>query len=143
MTMRTIGQLASAANVGVETVRYYERIGLIPKPPSVHSGWRRYPDAALQVLHQIREGRQLGFRLAELAELFAGGCGSPCASLRSAARAKIVELDQRIEQLESQRERLTKLLGACTNAPRGNECEALKQIGEDRRENRNAGRSNS
>lgn len=129
MTMRTIGQLASAANVGVETVRYYQRIGLISKPSSGHNGWRRYPDAALQALRQIRQGRQLGFRLAELAELFAGGCTSPCASLRSAARAKIAELDQRIGQLESQRERLTKLLGACTDTPRGTECDALKQIG--------------
>lgn len=129
MTMRTIGQLASAAKVGVETVRYYERIGLIPKPPSGHNGWRRYPDAALQSLQRIRQGRQLGFRLAELAELFAGGSTSPCASLRSAVRAKITELDQRIGQLESQREHLTKLLDACTDAPRRTECEALKQIG--------------
>lgn len=127
MTMRTIGQLAGAANVGVETVRYYERIGLIPKPPSVHNGWRRYPDSALQTLQRIRRGRQLGFRLAELAEMFTGGRAS-CASLQSAARAKIVELDQRIEQLESQRERLVKLLGACACGPEEMDCEAIRPI---------------
>ncbi|HET7922841.1 MAG TPA: MerR family transcriptional regulator, partial [Gammaproteobacteria bacterium] len=89
MPMRTIGQLASAANVGVETVRYYERIGLIAKPPSTQAGWRRYPDSTLQALRQIRRGRQLGFRLDELIGLFGSGHTSQCASLATAAREKI------------------------------------------------------
>ncbi|HEX5960995.1 MAG TPA: MerR family transcriptional regulator [Rhodanobacteraceae bacterium] len=127
--MRTIGQLASAARVGVETVRYYERIGLLPKPPSLHDGWRRYPDSVLQTLRQIRQGRQLGFRLAEIAELFTGGRTASCASLQAAAYAKVVELDQRIEQLKLQRERLMELLGACPDAAGQADCAAIKQIG--------------
>ncbi len=60
MGTRTIGQLAKAAGVAVDTVRYYERIGLLPRRGGALSGWRRYPEEILVRLRYVREGRKEG-----------------------------------------------------------------------------------
>src|SRR5690348_3895688 len=68
MGLRTVGQLAKEAGVAVDTVRYYERIGLLPRR-SNSGRWRRYPDETLVRLRYLREGRAVGFTLRELARL--------------------------------------------------------------------------
>lgn len=123
----TIGQLARAASIGVETVRYYERMGLIDKPDRHYKGWRRYPDSTLHMLQWVRQARQLGFHVSELAELLGHGGGSDCGRCRAAAEAKLRELDCQIRQLEFQRERLAHLLGSCSQQASSMDCDALKK----------------
>lgn len=65
----TIGQVAKAAGVGVETVRFYERVGLIPDPPRRPSGYREYPPDAVHRIEFIKRAKALGFTLAEIGEL--------------------------------------------------------------------------
>ena len=91
MPNRTIGELAGEASVGVETVRYYERIGLIPRPETAFGGWRRYPEETLRRLHYIRQGQSLGFTLGQIADLLVmSRDGAPrfCVAFRSAIAEK-------------------------------------------------------
>jgi len=68
---RTIGRLAEEAGVNVETIRFYERSGLLRQPKAPVSGWRVYDGSAVWIIHYIKLGRQLGFTLAELKALLA------------------------------------------------------------------------
>lgn len=115
MSYRTIGQLAKAAGVGVETIRYYQRIGLLAKTES-RSGWRRYPERTLHHLNYIRQGQQLGFTLGELAALLSLTSEGPprfCVAFRAAIEAKMGELDQRIAEMKSHRAQLAEFVVAC------------------------------
>jgi DNA-binding transcriptional MerR regulator len=116
MTERTTGQLAHDAGVGIETIRYYQRIGLIAKPQRAFNGWRRYPERTLQLLHYLRQGRQLGFSLRELGDLFSqSDAGAPRFSmaLRAAIDAKVAELDGEMERLRAHRAQLCKCAKSC------------------------------
>ncbi len=67
----TIGKVASRAGIGIETIRFYEREGLIAEPPRRESGYRQYPEVAVSRLRFIRHAKELGFSLKEIKELFA------------------------------------------------------------------------
>ena len=112
---RTIGRLAQEAGVNVETVRFYERRGLLQQPKTPVSGWRVYDSRAVWILHYIKLGRQLGFTLSELKALLAKvGTGKPfCRSVQEAYALKIRLLGQRIEQMKRMRRDLTKALADC------------------------------
>ncbi|MGA9335794.1 MAG: MerR family transcriptional regulator, partial [Rudaea sp.] len=102
MSNRTIGELAGEAGVGVETIRYYERIGLISRPETALGGWRRYPEETLRRLHYIRQGQSLGFTLGQIADLLVmSRDGTPrfCVAFRSAIAEKVSELDRKIADL--------------------------------------------
>ena len=127
----TIGKLAEAAGVHVETVRYYERRGLIDQPPRTGSGYRQYAADDLWRLQFIRRGKQLGFSLAEIGALLGGeggegrpGAGSPAAVL-AAARAAIGAVDERRRQLDRQRCRLEQLAALCQDGADA-DCVALR-----------------
>src|SRR5215469_11362638 len=95
--MRTIGQLAKDAGVPVDTVRYYERIGLLPRRSGAGTGWRRYPDEVLVRLRYVREGRAVGFTLRELGNLLhltVAGAPRFCESFDAAVQKKICAIDQ-------------------------------------------------
>lgn len=83
----TIGTLAQAAGVGVETVRYYQRRRLLPEPPRPLGGIRRYGEADLARLRFIRHAQELGFSLAEVAELLALDEGRDCDEARACDRS--------------------------------------------------------
>jgi MerR family mercuric resistance operon transcriptional regulator len=111
----TIGQLARRTGIGVETIRFYERRGLIPEPPRSAAGYRQYrPDAVRRVMF-IRHAKALGFSLEEVSELLAlrvdpeSGCADACGR----ARKKVSDIEQRIAELERMRDRLGRLLEAC------------------------------
>jgi DNA-binding transcriptional MerR regulator len=112
---RTIGRLAKEAGVHVETIRFYERCGLLRRPPSPPSGWRTYDDSAVWIIHYIKLGRQLGFTLAELRKLLTRvGSGKRfCISVQAAYENKIHFLDQKIVQMKSMRRELQSALSAC------------------------------
>lgn len=93
----SIGQLAAAAGIEVTTVRFYERKGLLPAPPRRASGYRIYDQAAVQRLHFIHQAKQLGFSLAEIAELLALRVrpGRTCTYVKGQAIQKIANIEQK------------------------------------------------
>ncbi len=131
MTNRTIGELASEAGVGVETIRYYERIGLIPKPRQMLRGWRRYPQETLRLLQYIRQGQSLGFSLHQLADLLANtrdGAPRFCIAFRGAVEEKITELEEKIAALSQQRAQLQDFVVACKQREANNQCPILESL---------------
>jgi DNA-binding transcriptional MerR regulator len=140
----TIGQLADAAGVHVETVRYYERRGLLREPPRTPGGYRQYSSADLWRLQFIARAKLLGFTLAEVERLLGdhdrggpgdagdqgdeGNSGEPSDSVLRAARAKLRALDERQRELEATRVRLARLIDICED-PTNADCLALRVRG--------------
>lgn len=106
---RTIGELAEAAGVPVDTVRFYERRGLLPAPPRTPSGYRQYDDHALDRLRFVLRAKDLGFTLAEIDGLMP----ARFTTVRSAAVAKIEALDAETAELARVRARLELLVARC------------------------------
>lgn len=130
----TIGKLAREAGINLETVRYYERRGLLPKPPRTASGYRLFPaDAALR-LRFIRRAQELGFSLKEIHELLALRISprTTSAEIRKRAEAKIADIEHKIETLASMRKSLRKLTRSCAGCGPISECAILESVeGED------------
>ncbi len=127
MSALTTGQLARRAEVNVETLRYYERRGLLRMPERRASGYRQYMASDVARVRAIRRAQRLGFTLKEIRELLStldqGGRG--CAPLKRRAQRKIVELTQKIAELEQARSALEELVGGCTG---NNKCRATAGI---------------
>ena len=118
----TISELARAGGVGVETVRFYQRKGLLADPsPSrgAVSGRRHYGDEDLGRLRAIREAQVGGFTLAEIAELLSLDAGSDRPRARALAEARVAEIDRRIAALSAARQRLAGLARACAGSDAG------------------------
>ncbi|MBL38075.1 MAG: MerR family transcriptional regulator [Xanthomonadales bacterium] len=109
----TIGALARAAEVGVETVRYYQRRGLINEPERPYGGIRRYCEPDLRRLRFIRHARDLGFSLVEAGELLQLDDGVECEQAQRIAGEKRARIQQRIEHLERIQATLDSLLEQC------------------------------
>jgi DNA-binding transcriptional MerR regulator len=109
----TIGALARAAGVNVETVRYYERRGLLVAPQRTRSGYRQYDDEALWRLQFVARAKRLGFTLAEITDLLAADGARGVDEVLDAARAKLDALDERRQALDAQRARLERLVRTC------------------------------
>jgi Hg(II)-responsive transcriptional regulator len=128
---RTIGALARAAGVGVETVRYYERRGLLLQPPRPRAeGYRRYPPAAAARLRFIRRAQQLGFTLDEVAELLQLADGTDHASIHRIASARLQQLEERIADMQQMADTLRHLVHACANNGRAPHCPIIESISE-------------
>lgn len=109
------GQVAARAGVNNETLRYYERRGLIAEPARSPGGHRLYPPEVVTHLRVIKAAQRLGFSLDEVADLLAAGRhrhGRPDAGLQASARAKLAEVEERIADLETIRGRLREALDA-------------------------------
>ena len=109
------GQVASAAGVNLQTLRYYERRGLLDEPDRTPGGHRIYPDQAVTLLRVIKTAQRLGFSLTEVAELLESGRhrhGRRDAGLQARATAKIAEIDRKIADLTVIRESLAQALDA-------------------------------
>jgi MerR family copper efflux transcriptional regulator len=115
MTRITIGTLASSAGVNVETVRFYERKGLLAQPERPNKGFRRYSEEALKRLRFIRSARELGFTLNEISELLSlrESPSATCEDVRIRAREKIEEIDRKVALLDKMRLSLSQLLKSC------------------------------
>lgn len=112
MANLTIGSLAGAAGVGVETVRFYQRRGLLAVPARA-GGIRRYDGSDVERLRFIKRAQSAGFTLAEIAELIALDAGEDRARARQLAKARIAALDERIAELKEARASLAKLAREC------------------------------
>lgn len=125
-----IGQVASASGVGVETVRYYERRGLIAEPPRRASGYRSYPPHAVERIRFIRRAKELGFSLREIRELLQLRVDPDCtcATIRGRAKAKIADVESRIRELEVMRRALVEITRQCDGDGPGSECPILDAI---------------
>lgn len=127
MSRDTIGALARKAGVSVETLRYYEREGLLAPGDRDGRGWRFYGDEALATLRFIKGAQGLGFSLADVRALLGvADEGARCPALRSAAERKIEEIDARIRELEAARTFLRDALAACESTEG---CETADAIG--------------
>jgi len=109
----TIGGLARAAGVGVETIRYYQRCGLMNEPERPYGGIRRYFEPDLRRLRFIRHARELGFSLDEAGELLQLDDGVECQQAQRIAGEKRVRIQQRIEHLERIQATLESLVEQC------------------------------
>ena len=108
----TIGRLARAAGVNVETVRYYQRLGLVDEPAKPERGYRHYPADTLDRIVFIKRAQQLGFRLEEIRELLELGDGH-CADVRTRAEEKRRQIAAQIRDLQAMEATLDKLIAAC------------------------------
>ena len=118
----TISGLAQSGDVGVETVRYYQRRGLLaepPKPAAAGGGVRRYGDEDVRRLRFIRAAQAAGFSLEEIAELLELDASSDRARARALARARLQEIDRRIADLQTARSWLSDLERECAKGKTG------------------------
>jgi len=102
MAPMTIGKVAKQAGVGVETVRFYEREGLLEEPPRRPSGYRQYPQDTVERLQFIKRAKELGFSLKEVKELLALRItpGTTCGQIKKRAEAKVNDIEDRIRSLQ-------------------------------------------
>ncbi len=111
----TTGRLAKRTGVGIETIRYYERMGLLPAPARSGSGYRRFPADAVDRLRFIRQAKGLGFSLQEIQDLLSLRIDpeASCAEVRRRAEAKIGEIRKRVRGLQRMSAALERLAEAC------------------------------
>lgn len=124
MEKLTIGKLAEKAQVGVETIRFYEREGLIKKPLTKVGSFRIYADDNIAKIRFIKRGQELGFTLKEVKELMAldQNTKATCDDVASKAQNKLKEVKTKIDDLKRIEAALTKLIKACTVAPTAMAC---------------------
>jgi len=132
----TIGAVAQRAQVPLDTVRYYERRGLLPAPPRSASGYRQYPADTVRRVVFIKRAQALGFTLEEIDSLLALRVtpGRGCATVERRARLAIARLDGQLAELQHMRRALAQLADACRSQHPTNECPLLDAIEPDGRE---------
>lgn len=121
----TIGRLALAADVHVETVRYYQRVGLLREPERPLGGIRRYERQDLAQLQFIRRAKTMGFTLEEIAGLLQLKGQRACAQTRRLTDHKLFEVRRKLEDLRRLEAELVQLAADCAQVPRGGHCPTL------------------
>ena len=124
----TIGVLAKRSGVSVETIRYYQRRGLMEEPRRPPGGVRRYPPEAVSRVRFIKRAQSLGFTLQEIADLFAMQEGQACRQTREMAAKKLTLIEEKIDGLTRMQGALTDLVRACDAAARGEPCPILRLL---------------
>ena len=127
--MRT-SEAAAQAQVNSQTLRYYERRGLLPEPKRTASGYRAYTTDAVRVVRFVKRAQQLGFTLSDVEELLhlAGGGPDSCDEARRMAQMRIADLQQRISELVLMRDALIGLVDTCGQPRDERECPILRDI---------------
>ena len=127
------GELAGHAAVNPQTLRYYERRGLLAEPVRSASGYRCYPPEAVRRVRFIKRAQELGFTLAEVETLLelSGGGPDSCDAVRALATEKIEDLRQRIADLQMLEAGLTRLVATCDLPPAQRECPILHELDAD------------
>ena len=128
VTSMTIGKLAESCGVNVETIRYYQRRGLLEEPARVEGGYRRYPVAMTKRLRFIKRAQALGFTLTEVGGLLRLGEGGVCVETRSLAVGKASLIDKKIADLTAMRAALRELAGRCDASAEGTGCPILEAL---------------
>jgi Hg(II)-responsive transcriptional regulator len=123
--------VARAAGVNIQTLRYYERLGLLEAPPRSASGYRRFDSEAVRVVRFIKRAQELGFSLREIKELLKlrrGASPARAPKVRAAAELKLIDIDQRIRDLRSMRAALAALVDSCARAGDSEDCPILESL---------------
>ena len=127
----TISQLARAAKVNLETLRYYERRGLIPKPPRNASGYRQFSQEDIARTKFIKRVQALGFSLREISDILSLRMepGSTCGDMKARVEAKIEDVEHKIDALRQMKEVLLNLVSKCTGKGPIGDCPILEILG--------------
>ena len=128
-----IGQLAKRADVAIDTVRYYERNGILPKPQRQASGYRRYGDDDVARLRFVRRAKALGFTLIEIRDLLSlsGRRADDMAGLKAAATEKLADIEHKLEELTRIRDGLQALVASCPGRGALDHCPILAALAEE------------
>ena len=122
----TIGRLAKAAGVNLETIRYYQKLQLIVKPPKPKIGYRKYSDEVLEQLLFIRKAKDLGFTLNDIRKLLSlQDKPDVCSEMRAATERILEDIRTRIHDLQNMENTLVGLLASCAESP---DCQILKAL---------------
>src|SRR5262245_7667146 len=124
----TIGAAARAAGVHVETLRYYQRLALVPEPARPAGGFRRYGADTVARLRFIKRAQELGFSLEETRNLLSLGDGRSCEATRRLAEAKLAKIEARLRDLQRMRRALVKLVEACAGARQAPPCPIIATL---------------
>ena len=126
----TIGTVARRAAVNLQTLRYYERQGLLQKPPRTRSNYRLYPEEAVRRIRFIKRAQELGFSLKEIKELLSlrAAPRTRCSQIRKRAEAKVKNIDGKVRTLKSMRKALSKLIAECTGRGPVTDCPILGSL---------------
>jgi len=126
------GELAIQGGVNLETIRYYERRGLLPKPPRTSAGYRAFDAEAVRRLRFIKQAQALGFSLKEVRELLALRLNprTSCADVRRRAEAKIADIDEKLRALRAMKRALVCLTAACAGRGPVSACPILESLEE-------------
>lgn len=126
----TRGELAKQGGVNLETIRYYERVGLLPKPPRSPAGYRIFSRESVRRVRFIRRAQELGFSLKEIKELLTLRISqsSTRADVRRRAEAKISDIEQKVEQLRAMKKALVRLTESCCGNGPASECPILESL---------------
>lgn len=124
----TVSELAKSASVTAQTVRFYEREGLLPQPDRDHSGYRNYDEKALRRLHFISEAKEIGFTLKQIRQLMGLNAASSqsCQCVQEMISERLVELESRLAAMRRMRKHLKELLQLCRSQPPDSACPVLK-----------------
>ena len=130
MDTLSIGQVARKAGVGVETVRFYEREGLLEEPPRRASGYRQYSDQVVKRIRFIKRAQQLGFSLKEITELLLlrVDAQTSCDEVKQRTEAKIAEVEQKMVELQRMRQALLQVASLCTGQGPTGRCPMLDAL---------------
>lgn len=135
------GQVAKAAGVNVETLRFYERRGIIKEPKRRRSGYRDYPPETVQIVRFIKRAQELGFTLDEIEELLAlrDDDRRTCGEVRGAAATKIEEIEEKMRRLRAMKRALAMLVDSCVDEASTRECPILEALDDRGRKRRRTG----
>jgi len=126
----TIAALASAAGVNVETVRYYQRRGLMSEPARPPGGIRRYAESDVERLRFIKRAQAMGFTLEEVKSLLKLRARRSCRATRELAIAKLGLIEQNIRDLQQLQAELTRLVDECSANDEDSRCPVIEQLGQ-------------
>ncbi|MDA0350222.1 MAG: MerR family DNA-binding protein [Verrucomicrobia bacterium] len=126
----TMGQVANRSGIGIETVRFYERQGLIKDPPRSGSGYRMYPEETVTRIQFTRRAKDLGFSLKEIKDLLSLSVspGATCQDIKHRAEAKLTDIEDKIRTLRRMKKALAKVTAACRGEGSVSDCPILEAM---------------
>ncbi len=130
----TIGELAKRSRVNLETIRYYERQELLPKPPRLKSGYRAFPVESVQHVRFIKQAQELGFSLKEVKELLSlrAQPGSSGSDVRKRVEVKIADIEEKMKTLKAIKSDLVQLMATCKGTATINDCPIMERLNAER-----------
>ena len=125
-----VGEVARRAAVNLQTIHYYEREGLLPRPPRTDANYRMYTTDAVRRVRFVKRAQELGFALRDIKELLSlrAAPGSRCGDVRQQARAKLQDIEEKIGTLQGMRRALTKLIAECSGRGPITACPILEAL---------------